>query len=132
MQNAVKTVSAWLQSQLSNVPQEIRAVYVEWDFSYHEPNTSREVVLIGMDTFGFEDIGKGRFDCSNRDDLYKLGEFTWEGQRGLSLPKLDYPNLDWTEVLKNAAMMPEIQTFARDRNLLLLVGYHDDAVFDVS
>jgi hypothetical protein len=131
MQNAVQTVAGWLQSQLSNVPLEINAVYVEWDFSYLEPNTPREVVLISMDTFGFENIAKGSFDCSNQDDLYKLGEFTWEGQRSLRLPKSDYPQLDWTEVLQYAAAMPEIQKFARDRNLLLLVGYHDDAVFEV-
>jgi hypothetical protein len=132
MQSPVEAVSAWLQSQLSNVPHKINAVYVEWDFSYLEPNTPREVVLVSMDTFGFENIVKEGFDCSNRDDLYKLGDFTWEGGRGLNLRRSDYPLVDWTEVLKNAAATLEVRTLVRNRNLLLLVGYHDDAVYDVS
>ena len=132
MQSAIQAVSTWLHSQLSNLPQKINAVYVEWDFSYLEPNTPREVVLASMDAFGFEDIKKGTFNCSNQDDLYKLGDFTWEGACGLRLRKLDYPQQDWTEVLKNVAAMPDIRELARNRNLLLLVGYHDDAVYDVS
>ena len=132
MKDAVEKVAAWLHGQLLSVPHNIKAVYIEWDHSYWEPNTPREVVLIGMDTFGFADITKGSFDCSNRDDVCKLGDFIWEGERGLSLRQADYPRVNWTEVVKRAAAIPEVRTLARGRNLLLLVGYHDDAVFDVS
>jgi hypothetical protein len=132
MHTPISEVVAWLLGQLSSVPPNIRAVYVEWDQSYLEPNTPREVKLVCMDAFGFEDLAKGSFDCSNRDDLYKLGDFVWEGERGLSLRKADYPEADWTEVLKDAAAAPELRALTRSRNLLLLVGQHDDAVYDVS
>ena len=132
MKTAVEKVASWLYSQLSTVPHNIKAVYVEWDHSYLEPNTPREVVLISIDTFGFDEIAKGNFDCSNREDRYKLGDFIWEGERGLSLRQIDYPSLDWTDVLKSAAATLEVRSLVRGRNLLLLVGYHDDAVYDMS
>jgi hypothetical protein len=132
MNGAVDTVAAWLHGQLLSTPHNINAVYVEWNHSYLEPNTPREVILIRMSAFGFEEITKGRFDSSNPRDWCDLGDFVWEGPRDLRLPQTDYLQLDWTEVLKTAAATPEIRKLARDRDLLLLIGYHDDAVYDVS
>ena len=132
MRAAVDEVSRWLAGQLAEAPDDISAVYVEWTNSYLEPNTPREIAFVSLAAFGFDAIRKGSFDCSNADHLAGLGDFVWEGRRGLDLRVSDHPGLDWTEVLKKAAAMPEVRTLARGRNLLLLVGYHDDAVYDVS
>jgi hypothetical protein len=85
-----------------------------------------------MDTFGFEGLTKGGFDCSDPDDLARLGDFNWEGRSGLRLRESEYSGLNWTDVLKRAAATAKIRKLVRSRNLLLLVGYHDDAVYDVS
>jgi hypothetical protein len=85
-----------------------------------------------MDAFGFEDFSKGGFDCSDPDDLASLGDFDWEGRSGLRLRESEYPGLNWTDVLKQAAATAKVWKLVRGRNLLLLVGYHDDAVYDVS
>ena len=132
MKTAVEEVSRWLVGQLLEVPDNIKAVYIEWNNSYLEPNTSREIVLVSMAAFGFEGFSKGGFDCSDPDDLARLGDFDWEGRSGLRLRESEYPRLDWTVVLKRAAAMEEVQKLVRRRNLLLLVGYHDDAVYEVS
>ena len=132
MRAAIKEVSRWLVGQLAEAPDDIRAVYVEWNNSYLEPNTPREIVFVSVAAFGFDAIYKGGFDCSNAADLASLGDFVWEGRRGLEFRVSDHPGLDWTDVLKRAAARPEIRTLIRGRNLLLLVGYHDDAVYDVS
>jgi hypothetical protein len=132
MKAAVQEISRWLLVQLSDVPDKIRAVYVEWGKCYLEPNTPREVVLVSMDAFGFEGLSKGGFDCSDPDDLARLGDFGWEGRSGLRLRESDYPGLNWTNVLKRVAATREVRKLVCSRNLLLLVGYHDDAVYDVS
>ena len=75
---------------------------------------------------------KADFDCSDPDHLCELGDFDWEGDALFRLEEKHYPNRDWTDVLKKAAARPGVRTLARRRNLLLLVGYHDDAVFDAS
>ena len=132
MKTAIREVSGWLLDQLSDVPDKIRAVYVEWGRSYLEPNTPREVVLVYMDAFGSEGFSKGGFDRSDPDDLARLGDFDWEARSGLRLREAEYPGLNWTDVLKQAAATAKVRKLVRSRNLLLLVGYHDDAVYDVS
>lgn len=132
MRTAIEELSRWLVGRLAEAPDSIKAVYVEWNHSYLEPNTPREIVLVSLAAFGFDSFSKGDFDSSNPDDLARLGEFVWEGRRALHLRDSDYPGLDWTDALGQAAATPEVRTLTRGRNLLLLVGYHDDAVFDVS
>jgi hypothetical protein len=132
MKTAVDLVSHWLLEQLSRVPKAINTVYVEWNNSYLEAGTPCEVVFVTMATFGFEHLVKGSFDCSNQDHLYELGNLVWQGRKLLDLREADFPELNWTDVLKDAATIPEIRAVVRSRNLLLLVGYHDDAVYDVS
>jgi hypothetical protein len=132
VQDLVDKIAAWLTEQLAGAPHNINTVYVEWNYSYLQPNTPREVVFIDMNTFGFDEITKGNFDCSNPDDLLKLGDFNWEGRQCLRLRQADHPPLDWTDVLKCAAATSKVRSTVRGRNLLLLIGYHDEDVYDVS
>lgn len=132
MKKALEAISRWLVSQLSSAPENIRSVYVEWNRSYLEPNTPREIILVSMSAFGFGGFSKGGFDCSASEDLARLGEFDWQGRSGLDLRESEFPRLDWTDLLKQVAATPKIRKLVRNRNLLLLVGYHDDQVYDVS
>ena len=124
--NAISEVSTWLAGELSNVPDHIKIVYVEWDFSYF-----KDEAFASMSTFGFEKLSE-TFDCSNPRDCYELGNFVWEGAKSLKLKESDYPGLDWTNVLREAAIVPVIRATVTRSSLRLLVGEHDDAVFDTT
>lgn len=132
MGTPIHELSDWMVAQLAAAPGAITAVYIEWTHSYSEVNTARESVWISLAAFGFENLSVGAFDCANPDDLVKLGDFTWEGPHGLDLRDSDYPGTDWTKALQEAAALPAVRTLVRGRNLLLLLGYHDDDVFDAS
>ncbi len=129
---ATAEVSDWMRGQLSHIPETIHAVYIEWNNSYLAPNTPREVAFVSMTLFGFKHLKKGTFDCSDGDQLSKLGDFDLVRNESLKLDKAEFPKLDWTGVLKKAAVIPAVRTLVRRRDLLLLVGYHDDDVYDVS
>jgi hypothetical protein len=122
-----------LLDQLAALPEQMTAVYVEWSFSYSpEPKTRREVEFLSLCAFGFSALSKASFDCSNPDHLQQLGDFIWEGPESFQVETALSPKMDWTSVLKKSAADAKVRKLARGRNLLLLVGYHDDAVFDVS
>jgi hypothetical protein len=130
--NAVEVVGYWLAAQVAAVPSHIKAVYVEWDHSYTAPNSPGEIVWIEFHAFGFDQLSKGAFDCANPSHTELLGDFVWEGPGRLTLRETEYAIQDWTEVLKTAAASNTVRGLVRSRNLLLLVAWHDDTVFDVS
>src|ERR1051326_562985 len=121
MNDAVEKVSNWLLEKVSQAPPKLRAIYVEWNNSYLEPNTPREIEFVCINAFGFEDVSKDNFDCSDPDEeLSRLGDFTWEGPPGFCVRTNEYPGCDWTEVLKTAAIMPAVRQLVRKRDLLFL------------
>jgi hypothetical protein len=128
----INEVSRWLVQQLMDLPDPIRAVYVEWNNSYQEPNTPREIVFVSLAIFGFDSLSKGEFDCSVPEHLALLGDFIWEGPSAMHIRETDHPDLDWTDTLIAAAKTLEVRKRVRGRGLMLLVGYHDDTVHDVS
>lgn len=130
MNELVAHTSTWLQMVLAQVPDKIRAVYVEYGDAY----TPTMIHLVCFNAFGFELLAQGSFDPSNRDHVYELGDFTWEpsGVAGrildCSFCHDEYPGADWMAVLLNAARSPEVKKLAKLHRLQLVVGEHDGDV----